>query len=127
MRGTAGDGTGESTLAHPIGRYAREVNGRERDSATSDIARGRPTLSFEADRAVADVLRLMTHPEQEEFALALDGRVAQSRAWPEWMNQPNRYLVELDAETVAEIDADVRERLGLLRTRAEERGWELSD
>jgi hypothetical protein len=69
----------------------------------------------------------MTHPEQEDFALALNGRVAQSRAWPEWIDQPNRYLVELDAETVAEIDADVRGRLAQLRARAAERGWELSD
>jgi len=100
------------------------MNGRARDSVSSDIDQGIPALSSEADPLVVQVRNLLTETERIEFDRMLNERAAQSESWSDWVDAPTRYLSEFDPHAVSEIDADLTARLTALRDRAEERGWE---
>ncbi len=79
------------------------MNGHPRDDVANDIADGRPTLSENADALVLAVSRLLTFNEREALGEELASRVAVSLRWGEWMNQPTRYLDDLDAPLVVSL------------------------
>jgi hypothetical protein len=105
-------------LRSPSERQATRLNlGRHLAWTANALARYR--------RLVLAVSRLLTVNEQEAFGQELDSWSAGSSRWNEGMDEPSRYLTDLDPDVVATITNSVRPRLEDLRQRAAERGWEL--
>jgi hypothetical protein len=69
----------------------------------TEIERGRPTLSPEADELARRIVGLLGSSEHTAFGLQLESWVAHSARWSEWVQQDDVYLADLDPGAIEAI------------------------
>ena len=103
------------------------MNGHPRDSISTDLEAGRPTISAHGDALARRVMALLSSGDAEKLDNRIYSEVATSSAFGHWVLDPTRYLADFDPASASNIEVLLKREHDRLLRRAKSQSSEVDE